>query len=326
MKKFLYLPILLILSLVPYSYSRAESTRLTLLKDIHVKTSVDKTRIELRFNGTPKEKGMSFHENFIQVEFYDTYIDPAKQWIDVEDETVKNIFLYQFDETTVRARLFTTGKGWGLKDRVRLLRKDDKIVITYNKESIERVGAAGRIIVPPDPEEKKEGKEQKEISPPVPDPVNAETETSQSIDNIPETSVSPSTEKAKNTRVERPLFVDGPGSPDLYVSLMKMILALSILLALLLGGLYLFKRYMGKKIGIAGRKEGIKIVTSAYIGPKKSIALVDISGERIVVGITPNHISMLARLGRDGEFGKILEEQISSDDRVELHDDLWEKV
>lgn len=116
------------------------------------------------------------------------------------------------------------------------------------------------------------------------------------------------------------------GTPDIYASLFKMGLALSIVLSLLFIALFLFKKLFGKKIGMTGQNQGIRVITSAYIGPKKSIALIDISGERIVVGITPDHISMLTRLGKEGEFRDILKEQISSNDKVELHDELWEKV
>lgn len=371
MKKILCLSILLILLLTAYRYSMAESVKLTLLQNIDVATSGGTTKIELSFNGTPNEKGVSYREDFVQLEFSDTYVEPAKQWIDVEDETVKNIFLYQLDETTVRARFFTVGKAGGLKDKINLLREENKIIITYNVaseagrstaapaekaavaaekradskagqkgrlrtgdkprrhrsvegESIQKPGAAGSIIV----RQETGGTSQTPgpIELPSTGPAPAASEMSGSVEETPKAPIPPSATISKNTPGDKPLIADGPGSPDLYASLLKMILALGILLALLFAGLFVFKRFMGKKIGIAGQNPGIKVVTSAYIGPKKSIALVDISGERIVVGITPNHISMLARLGKEGEFGNILEEQMSSNDKVELHDDLWEKV
>lgn len=371
MKKILWLSILLTLLLTAYQYSIAESTKLTLLKDIDVMTSVDKTKIELRFNGTPSEKGISYRENFMQLEFSDTYVEPAKQWINVEDETVKNIFLYQLDETTVRARFFTIGKAWRLKDKINLLREENKIIITYNVapkvdgsmvapaekaavaaekrgdsrvgqkgrlrtgdkprrqrsvegESIQELGAAGSIIVRPETG----GTSQipGPIEMPSTEPAPAASEMSGSVEETPKTTIPPSVTNPKNTPEDKPLIADGTGSPDLYASFIKMILALGILLALLFAGLFVFKRFTGKKIGIGGQNPGIKVITSAYIGPKKSIVLVDIAGERIVVGITPNHISMLARLGKEGEFGNILEEQMSLNDKVELHDDLWEKV
>lgn len=379
-----------------YQYSMAESAKLNLLKNIDVVTSVDKTKIELRFNGTPNEKGISYHEDFMQMEFPDTYVEPAKQWINVEDETVKNIFLYQLDETTVRARFFTLGKAGRLKDKINLLREENKIIITYNVapeadrstaapaektavaaekgadskagpkgrlragdkprrhksvegESIQKPGAAQKglgvgaedpLIVRGDllqksgaaasiivrPETGGTSQIPGPIAPPSAEPAPAVSGISASVEETPKTSIPPSKTISKNTLGDKPLIADGTGSPDLYASLLKMILALGILLALLFAGLFVFKRFMGKKIGIAGQNPGIKIITSAYIGPKKSIALVDISGERIVVGITPDHISMLARLGKEGEFGNILEEQMSSNDKVELHDDLWEKV
>ncbi|HEY4619393.1 MAG TPA: flagellar biosynthetic protein FliO, partial [Nitrospirota bacterium] len=66
-----------------------------------------------------------------------------------------------------------------------------------------------------------------------------------------------------------------------------------------------------------------------YLGPKKSIALVEVAGEKIVVGVTATHISMLTKVGREEDFGEVLKEQVNTEstkERVELQDELWEKV
>ena len=47
------------------------------------------------------------------------------------------------------------------------------------------------------------------------------------------------------------------------------------------------------------------------------------------MGVTATHISMLTKVGREEDFGEVLKEQInpeSTKERVELQDELWEKV
>jgi flagellar biogenesis protein FliO len=57
-----------------------------------------------------------------------------------------------------------------------------------------------------------------------------------------------------------------------------------------------------KKIMSPKRKEGgeinIKIVSSLHLSPKERIEVLDISGERIVVGIAPGSINYLTKLNR----------------------------
>ncbi|MBI5756177.1 MAG: flagellar biosynthetic protein FliO [Nitrospirae bacterium] len=124
-------------------------------------------------------------------------------------------------------------------------------------------------------------------------------------------------------------------SPDITASIFKMVLALGIVLSLLFAAVFLFKKFFGGKIGLAGKGQQIRVITSTYLGPKKSIAVVDVAGERIVVGVTPTHITMLTRLRNDDEFKDLLNERMTSpnnkpnnkpNNEVELNDDLWEKV
>ena len=105
--------------------------------------------------------------------------------------------------------------------------------------------------------------------------------------------------------------------------------ALGIVLSLLFAIVYLAKKYLGNRIGLTGQDQKIRVVTSTYLGPKKSIALVEVAGEKIVVGVTATHISMLTKVGREEDFGEVLKEQINpetTNEKVELQDELWEKV
>ncbi|MBU3948913.1 MAG: flagellar biosynthetic protein FliO [Proteobacteria bacterium] len=75
---------------------------------------------------------------------------------------------------------------------------------------------------------------------------------------------------------------------------------LLIVLAVLICVLYIMKRFLffQKK---SGEEQLIKVVSSMHLSPKERIQVVEISGERIVIGITPGSINFLARLSDGNE-------------------------
>ncbi len=80
----------------------------------------------------------------------------------------------------------------------------------------------------------------------------------------------------------------------------KMLLALAVVLALFGGIAYLFKRYVFGRGGGFGRLGGsnapVKVLSRNYIESRKNIAIVDVAGEILVLGITPASITYLTKL------------------------------
>jgi flagellar protein FliO/FliZ len=73
----------------------------------------------------------------------------------------------------------------------------------------------------------------------------------------------------------------------------RLFLTFGILVIVLGGGYYLAKRY-GRPSNSPQTK--IKILTQHYLGPKKSLAIVRVAGESILIGVTDHNISMLKSL------------------------------
>lgn len=70
---------------------------------------------------------------------------------------------------------------------------------------------------------------------------------------------------------------------------------LFLVLGFLLLVLYLMKKFLLFKRGPHG-DAFIKILSSFHLSPKERIEVIEISGERIVVGVTPGNISFLTKL------------------------------
>lgn len=84
--------------------------------------------------------------------------------------------------------------------------------------------------------------------------------------------------------------------PDIHSSFVKMLSSLFILLSGILFMSYIVKRYLLKGEKGYGKNKIIRVLATSYIGTKKTIALVDVANEVLVVGISNNHISMLTKL------------------------------
>ena len=84
--------------------------------------------------------------------------------------------------------------------------------------------------------------------------------------------------------------------PDFYSTAIRTFSILFILLAVILIGSYLVKRFWPKGSGFMGSNQWIKVIAASYIAPKKTISLVEVAGEMLVLGLTDSQITMLTKI------------------------------
>ncbi len=84
--------------------------------------------------------------------------------------------------------------------------------------------------------------------------------------------------------------------PDMFSTAIKTFSTLFILLAVILFGLYLVKRFWPKGAGLMGGDQWINVIATSYLAPKKMISLVDVAGEILVIGLTDSQITMLTKV------------------------------
>jgi len=97
--------------------------------------------------------------------------------------------------------------------------------------------------------------------------------------------------------------------PDPFSSLVKMTSSLLIVL-----GLILFVAFVAKRILRSGFSRWrtaplIQVLSTAYLGPKREISIIEVGSEYLVVGITPNQISLITRLERS-QISSLLSDRI----------------
>ena len=92
--------------------------------------------------------------------------------------------------------------------------------------------------------------------------------------------------------------------PELWGTGLKTFGMLCIVLAILVVVLFLMKRFFYLKDGF-GQGQFIKVLSSHHLTPKERIALIDVVGEKIVVGITPESITFLTKIERPEALDRI---------------------
>jgi flagellar protein FliO/FliZ len=90
-------------------------------------------------------------------------------------------------------------------------------------------------------------------------------------------------------------------SPELWGTLIKSAAMLSIVLGLLVGVMFLMRRFFYGKAGAAGRGV-IRTIASSHVAPKERIVLIEVLGEKLLLGVTPHAINCLAKISNDAKI------------------------
>jgi flagellar protein FliO/FliZ len=93
---------------------------------------------------------------------------------------------------------------------------------------------------------------------------------------------------------------------DLWESLFRTVSALAIVLALMGIVAVAVRRVMGQRLGGAGGRPLVQVLASSYIAPRKTISLVSVAGEYLIVGTTATDLVPLGRVSDSSELRELL--------------------
>ncbi len=88
-------------------------------------------------------------------------------------------------------------------------------------------------------------------------------------------------------------------APELWPNLLKSAFMLCIVLIILIGFLLLLKKYLNQQTGSGGRGY-IKMLASHHLSQKERIVLIDVLGEKILIGVTAQGFNCLAKIENKG--------------------------
>lgn len=81
-------------------------------------------------------------------------------------------------------------------------------------------------------------------------------------------------------------------------SLLRMFGAFAVVIALLAGTLWLLKR----GAGVRRNTKGFAIEAALPLGDRRSLAIVTVEGRRLLLGLAPNHVSLVTELSASASF------------------------
>jgi flagellar biosynthetic protein FliO len=100
-------------------------------------------------------------------------------------------------------------------------------------------------------------------------------------------------------------------SVSFFPSFLKMLAALTIVLGLMIGAMYVLKRFLLQ--ATPGMDDGptIRVLATRYLGPKNSIMLIDVLGQLIVIGLSNHQMSLLTTISDSRAAENLLSLQVN---------------
>ncbi|MGE4234018.1 MAG: flagellar biosynthetic protein FliO [Bacteriovoracia bacterium] len=278
------------------------------LGNVQVKRSDSVVTVDLTFDKPVSAKTFhpTFERNFVQFVLGSTQIGKPKI-IPVKESKVQKVFAYAYDPNTTRVRVILNEDNSWAKDRLKIVNANAKtirVVVKDQKHSnvddiASTVSAIGKTETKPGVPSAEEKKLVEEV-----------LQKTKAIDIRDPESVKAALAEKKEVKVEKQEPAIGEkADPTRYF--LRMIGALFACLALFVGVIFLVKKYGKnlKKLPFGKRERLIQVIATHHLGHKKSISMVKIAGEYMVVGISNEGISLIAKLGAELDVEKYLEDR-----------------
>lgn len=99
---------------------------------------------------------------------------------------------------------------------------------------------------------------------------------------------------------------------EIWESVVRMVSALGIVLALILGLLAIVKSRVGQRFLPVGGAPLIKVLGSSSLGSRKQVVLVDVAGEVLILGTTPTDLVSLGKVTDPEQVKRLLLEASSN--------------
>lgn len=294
------------------------------MTDVVAKRSKSGLNVDITFDKPVSAKNIkpTFERNFVQLVLKSTTVDSAKL-VSLNGGEITKVFAYPYNPETARLRIILKKDSDWAKGRISLWNNSPKTVRIFVRDDQRNgeVGVSGvkkAPVVTQAPTQASPATTSKDDDSKLLKEVVSNTKE---IDIHDPESVKAALDRPdKNKTVdENTKFAAAKQTPDTSLGVKsdptrhfaRMAIALLAILTFFIGGVFVLKRYAGKLKGLPfGKKERlIQVVATHYLGNKKSISLVKITGEYMVVGVSNDGISLISKLGPEVNVDKYLEDR-----------------
>ncbi|MBI4666560.1 MAG: flagellar biosynthetic protein FliO [Nitrospinae bacterium] len=330
MKKFLILAMAAmgVLTWARPAHSAWDSGKLNRLESIEIEHEDGSANVNLKFarewNKRPRPV---FYKKSIQMDIEGAFITPARREFKLNDGGLAYATANQINPTTVRVRLFTSEDSRSFADTWGGSTAGKAMILSLNKSvgksqpdpkaeakerSIEKPApekpAPVKTVAVEEPTESEQAKPQVDLPALAAETPKEESKTApadgeRTFSFLAKPVHAATTEKAPDEASKggaRKLIAyeapKAPEAPSMQMMALKMVGSLALVLSLVFALSWLAKKYMGKINGVFGGGNVVKVLATGSIGMKKQIAVVDVAGEVIILGIAGDNITMLTHV------------------------------
>ncbi len=93
---------------------------------------------------------------------------------------------------------------------------------------------------------------------------------------------------------------------DVWDSLIRTVLALAVVLVCIGIVAFVARRVMGPRAGNSGGRPLVQVLASGYLAPRKTISVVEVAGEYLIVGATATDLISLGRINNTAHLRELL--------------------
>jgi flagellar protein FliO/FliZ len=303
-----------------------EAWSVSILENVNTRFDEGNFVTELKFTKAPHAENIlvEYIDQTVQVSIPNATVREGKFLKKVNKSDVKSVFSYQFDKNTLRTRIIynkgvDTSKFEGL---IKISKKEDVILVTIldpnqiNTAKVEKPKDEDLEVVPPlDIEKaifainKKTTETDKPKEPSKNEAVNTlASEVKPTQVNLPAKATEAKidamevktdfknniTEPAKESEI--PVFKKQKELQKAESSATSRLIFSLIVISLFGGALFVFAKWWNKNHKLNDKHTKIQVLTQHHLGPRKSLAIIRVAGESILLGVTDQNISMIKTL------------------------------
>ena len=269
------------------------------------------------------------------MDFPFAYVNPSKRYFDTGDDRIQQVYVSQFDPKRLRMRLILAPGASILKENAVVEQIGDMIRIRINPDAsakapiknevsdplesllarasrIQRTNAirtkttSGQLPKadhPAAPQKVSRPTKEVELAASTSKTTTTTTPLSQVLGQALGSEQPPkkSSSKPMVTKTQKAGLLDfdndvSAGKTDLFSASLKMVYTLGLVLGAMFVVFHLFKKFGLKNSVFGGEGKPIKVLSTGFLAPRKSIALVEVAGDVLVIGISNDQISLLGNV------------------------------
>jgi len=279
------------------------------IQDIVISNSDEQTKVEVILSENVAKDKMTFNydRNFLQLSMADVNAFPAITK-SVDGKVLEKIFAYQYQPDLARVRFILNDKSEKYKNLTKWETSENKVALIFKsaKQTTDAVVTKAAALAPI-----KENLELKEVE------LLKKVAASKALD-IPKAALDSETQDLFKQPVESPektTEVFKKKNEDPSAGIRKMTINLLMVLSLIGIVTYFIRKFVLAKNGLqfGKNKPIINMVSNYSLGPKKSIALVKVADQYMVLGISGDNINLISNLGPEANIDSYLDKTNTDD-------------